>query len=187
MVRVQASELLLEEITALCIVGCPCRRDTEFAGSLGCSLRASVPSHATCSLGVSSSTSFSLQTCSSAMSAFRSLAPRAGFAFHSKQLQQKWVLFPIRSASSIPPPKPRVLEKPDKFRPPSHPARIRAKPRYTGPPLSENERQAQKTRRYPHMMPPEGTFFHWFLTNRTIHLWITLVRIVCDILIDPIC
>lgn len=24
------------------------------------------------------------------------------------------------------------------------------------------------------MMPPEGTFMHWFLTNRVIHLWISL-------------
>lgn len=34
----------------------------------------------------------------------------------------------------------------------------------------------QKTKRYPHMMPPEGSFMHWFLTDRTIHLWITIVR-----------
>lgn len=25
------------------------------------------------------------------------------------------------------------------------------------------------------MMPLEGTWMHWFLTNRTIHLWISLV------------
>ena len=25
-------------------------------------------------------------------------------------------------------------------------------------------------------MPPEGSFMYWFLTNRSIHLWITLVR-----------
>ncbi|KAF2722781.1 hypothetical protein K431DRAFT_221459 [Polychaeton citri CBS 116435] len=71
-------------------------------------------------------------------------------------------------------PKPRVLAKPERFNPPSHPSRIRAaRPSY-GAPLNERERQAQKTRQYPHMMPPEGTFFHWFLTNRTIHLWISM-------------
>ncbi|KAK3062837.1 hypothetical protein LTS18_003261, partial [Coniosporium uncinatum] len=73
--------------------------------------------------------------------------------------------------------KPIVLEKPDKFRPPSHAARLpkRKQPRsYPGPPLSKQEIDAQKTKQYPHMMPPEGSFMHWFLTNRTIHLWLTL-------------
>jgi hypothetical protein len=25
------------------------------------------------------------------------------------------------------------------------------------------------------MMPPEGTFLHWFLTNKAIHMYIALV------------
>ena len=25
------------------------------------------------------------------------------------------------------------------------------------------------------MMPPEGSLMHWFLTNRSLHLYITLV------------
>jgi hypothetical protein len=25
------------------------------------------------------------------------------------------------------------------------------------------------------MLPPEGTFLHWFLSNRAIHMWITMV------------
>jgi hypothetical protein len=25
------------------------------------------------------------------------------------------------------------------------------------------------------MMPPEGSFMHWFIMNKTIHMWITLV------------
>ncbi|EAS34071.3 uncharacterized protein CIMG_05095 [Coccidioides immitis RS] len=75
--------------------------------------------------------------------------------------------------------KPRVLEKPDKFRPPSHPARRvlspNAQPRnYPGPPLSAKELEEQKTKRYPNMFPPEGTVMHKFLTNRGIHLWISL-------------
>lgn len=28
------------------------------------------------------------------------------------------------------------------------------------------------------MMPNEGTFMHWFLTNRYIHVWISMVRYV---------
>ena len=89
-------------------------------------------------------------------------------------------LFPtvsIRNAATAVPPKTIVLEQPDKFRPPSHPQRLNRKaPRqYPGPPLSEPERQAQKTRRYPHMFPNEGTTLHWFLTNKWIHMWISLV------------
>ncbi len=83
-----------------------------------------------------------------------------------------------RHASTELPPKTIVLEKPDKFRPPSHPQRLNRKPsrQYPGPPLSESEREAQKTKRYPHMFPNEGTKLHWFLTNKWIHLWISLVR-----------
>lgn len=78
------------------------------------------------------------------------------------------------SASS----KPRVLEKPSKFNPPSHPSRLRSKPRvYPGPPLSEQQKQDQKTKQYPHMMPPEGTFMNWFLRERSIHVWISMVRL----------
>lgn len=118
------------------------------------------------------------------MSSARLAVPRAGFTFHSRQLllQQRSPSAPLvqhlRAASTTarpPPPKPRVLEQPDKFRPPSHPARLRPKPRYTGPPLSEHERQAQTKRQYPHMMPPEGTFMHWFLTDRWVHAFISLV------------
>lgn len=28
------------------------------------------------------------------------------------------------------------------------------------------------------MMPPEGTVLHWFLTNRSIHVWITMVSCI---------
>ncbi|KAB2570754.1 Major facilitator superfamily [Lasiodiplodia theobromae] len=74
--------------------------------------------------------------------------------------------------------KPRVLEKPDKFRPPSHPARIpssRKRPQYTyGPRLTDEELATQKRKQYPNMMPPEGSFMHWFLTNRMLHVYISL-------------
>jgi hypothetical protein len=81
------------------------------------------------------------------------------------------------SSSSKPVPKSRLLEKPTRFNPPSHPARLprrNRQPAFTVP-LSAKEKAQQKTKQYPHMMPPEGSFFHWFLTNRTIHVWITMV------------
>ncbi|KAK0266651.1 hypothetical protein LTR91_007636 [Friedmanniomyces endolithicus] len=111
-----------------------------------------------------------------ALRPLRSLAPRASLALHSKQLLPARLSMPrLRHASTTtPPPKPRLLEKPDRFNPPSHGARMRTKPRYYGAPLSHHERTAQKTRRYPHMMPPEGSFMFYFLTDRTIHLFITL-------------
>lgn len=84
------------------------------------------------------------------------------------------------ASSTIPPSKPIVLEQPDKFRPPSHPQRI--VPRRPGrgggaynQASTPREREDQKTRKYPHMFPNEGTFMHWFLMNKAIHLWITLV------------
>ncbi|KAE8363311.1 hypothetical protein BDV27DRAFT_130125 [Aspergillus caelatus] len=80
--------------------------------------------------------------------------------------------------------KPRVLEQPDKFRPPSHPARrvvqtrngrvIGREPINYGPKLTEKEREEQKRKQYPNMFPPEGTVMHKFLTNRWIHIWIAM-------------
>lgn len=85
--------------------------------------------------------------------------------------------------------KQRILAKPDKFRPPSHPQRKVLRQRrdgtvvdptephnYPGPPLSAEEKEAQKTRRYPNMFPPEGTVMFKFLTSRWIHVWIAMVR-----------
>lgn len=114
------------------------------------------------------------------MAALRTSLGPSAFALHSRQFQ-RFLALPvgIRHASSAPPPKPRLLEKPDRFNPPSHPSRLRSKHRSYGAPLPEHERRAQKTRSYPHMMPAEGTFTHWFLTNKSIHLWIS---IVCEFL-----
>ncbi|KAF9892125.1 hypothetical protein FE257_002531 [Aspergillus nanangensis] len=81
--------------------------------------------------------------------------------------------------------KPHVLEKPDKFRPPSHPARrvmqtrngqvINSVPvNYPGPRLSEKEKQEQNKREYPSMFPPEGTVMFKFLTSKWIHIWIAM-------------
>lgn len=83
------------------------------------------------------------------------------------------------------PSKPRILVQPDKFRPPSHPARrvvqtrngkVNAGPvNYPGPKLTEKEKEEQKTREYPNMFPPEGTVMFRFLTSRWIHVWIAMV------------
>ena len=70
----------------------------------------------------------------------------------------------------------RTLEKPTRFNPPSHPSRRRDRvPRSYGPELTAEQKQEQEKRYYPNMMPPEGTFMHWFLSSRGIHLWITMV------------
>lgn len=80
---------------------------------------------------------------------------------------------PLKSKAA---PKVPVLEKPAKFNPPSHGARLRKDPpRYPGPALSAAQKAAQQTKKYPNMMPVEGTFMHWFLNNRSIHIYITLV------------
>lgn len=81
--------------------------------------------------------------------------------------------------------KPRVLEQPDKFRPPSHPARrvvqtrngrvVGREPVNYGPKLTEKEREEQNRKQYPNMFPPEGTVMYKFLTNRWIHIWIAMV------------
>lgn len=72
--------------------------------------------------------------------------------------------------------KPLVLEKPAKFNPPSHGSRLRKEPpRYPGPQLSAEEAARRETKKYPHLMPPPGTFMHWFLNSRSIHIYITLV------------
>ncbi|KAF2651936.1 hypothetical protein K491DRAFT_605987 [Lophiostoma macrostomum CBS 122681] len=93
----------------------------------------------------------------------------------------------IRHASSkaSPPRKPlaeqlrneaRVIPQPDKYRPPSHgrrtPRSETLQKSYGAPPSAE-DRERMRTKKYPNMMAPQGTFMHWFLNNRAIHLWIT--------------
>ncbi|KAF3480528.1 uncharacterized protein GIQ15_05875 [Arthroderma uncinatum] len=77
------------------------------------------------------------------------------------------------------PPKARVLEKPDKFRPPSHAARRVVNPNkqprnYPGPAPTPKEIADRQTKRYPNMFPPEGTVLFKFLTNKGIHVWISM-------------
>ncbi|KAH4180712.1 hypothetical protein HBH70_204080 [Parastagonospora nodorum] len=72
---------------------------------------------------------------------------------------------------------PPVIPQPDKYRAPSHSAR---KPnrnlenKIYGAPPSEEDKKRMATKKYPNMMSPEGTFSHWFLHNKSIHLYITL-------------
>lgn len=115
--------------------------------------------------------------------------PRPSFAIHAiweprPQGHTLWrKRFPaaytqhFSSSSAIAAEKPLVLDKPDKFRPPSHPTRLNARrmPRYyPGPPIPEAEKQAQAKRKYPHTFPKQGTRMHWFLTNKYVHVWISL-------------
>lgn len=78
-----------------------------------------------------------------------------------------------------------VLEKPETFNPPSHGARLPNKARqqqyqqqqqqHYGGSLSADELAAQRTREYPGMPPPRGTWAHWFWTSRALHMTITMV------------
>jgi len=72
--------------------------------------------------------------------------------------------------------KSQILEKPTRFNPPSHGARRVQRKMYPGPRLSDEDVHRQKTKRYPNMMPPEGSFMYSFLTDRRLHLWISLVH-----------
>lgn len=77
--------------------------------------------------------------------------------------------------------KQKVMPQPDTYRPPSHGKTIRRSDpglgKVYGPKLSEEDRKRMAMKKYPNMMSPEGTFSHWFLNNRVIHLWITMVRL----------
>lgn len=112
----------------------------------------------------------------------RFLLPQRGLIWRARLPAPSTISQTIRHASKKTTPKknsskPLVLEKPTKFNPPSHGARLpREAPRYPGPQLSAEEQAMQKTKKYPSMMPPEGTFMHWFLTNKSIHMYISLVR-----------
>lgn len=74
------------------------------------------------------------------------------------------------------PSKPIVLEKPEKFNPPSHGARLpRSTPKHYGGALGAEELTAQKNKEYPGLPPPPNTWSHWFIHNKHIHMFITLV------------
>jgi hypothetical protein len=75
--------------------------------------------------------------------------------------------------------KQHVIPQPDSYRPPSHGRTLRRQdtgPKVYGPKVTEEDRKRMATKKYPNMMSPEGTFSHWFLNNRVIHVWISMVR-----------
>ncbi|KAI5863452.1 hypothetical protein GGS23DRAFT_621096 [Durotheca rogersii] len=85
---------------------------------------------------------------------------------------------PAHAADPAPaadPAKPLVLEKPERFNPPSHGARLpRATPRHYGGAPGADEVAAQAARSYPGLPPPPNTWAHRFIHSRGIHLCITL-------------
>ncbi|KAK1761367.1 hypothetical protein QBC47DRAFT_369866 [Echria macrotheca] len=82
-----------------------------------------------------------------------------------------------RFASSSPPQKPPVLEKPERFNPPSHGARLprsSSMPKHYGGQLSKEEAIAQIKREYPGLMAPGGTLAYRIIYSKWIHLTITI-------------
>ncbi|KAI0541659.1 hypothetical protein GGR58DRAFT_410793 [Xylaria digitata] len=76
---------------------------------------------------------------------------------------------------AVDPSKPIVLEKPERFNPPSHGSRLpRSTLRHYGGSMTAEEVQAQSQRTYPGLPPPPNTWSHWFINNRGIHMFITL-------------
>lgn len=72
-----------------------------------------------------------------------------------------------------------VLERPDKYRPPSHGRRLKEQiPRNYGPELTREQKAEQGTKRYPNTLPPPGTWMYWFLTCKQLHAYIALVSTI---------
>lgn len=112
----------------------------------------------------------------------RFLLPQQSSIWRTRIASSSRAVQTVRNASHKAPskakaaPKVPVLEKPTKFNPPSHGAKLKKElPRHYGSTLSAAQKAAQQTKKYPNMMPAEGTFMHWFLNNRSIHIYITLV------------
>ncbi|KAH8899590.1 hypothetical protein GQ53DRAFT_317575 [Thozetella sp. PMI_491] len=72
--------------------------------------------------------------------------------------------------------KPIVLEKPERFNPPSHGSRLpkRTTPRHYGGDLSATEAQAQRTKEYPGLMSPKGSWSHWVWHSYWLHSMIAM-------------
>ncbi len=82
--------------------------------------------------------------------------------------------------------KPIVLEKPERFNPPSHGSRLpkRTTPRHYGGDLNAAELNTQKTQEYPGLMSPKGTLTHWLWHSYWLHTAIAMVR--CPPLASPL-
>ncbi|QBZ53991.1 hypothetical protein PoMZ_09681 [Pyricularia oryzae] len=77
------------------------------------------------------------------------------------------------------PPRHTVLEKPEKFNPPSHGARLPKKgyappSRTYGGDLSAEQIRVQNTKDYPGMPPPQGSMAHRIIHNRRLHAFISI-------------
>ncbi|KAH8678060.1 hypothetical protein BX600DRAFT_507039 [Xylariales sp. PMI_506] len=84
----------------------------------------------------------------------------------------------LKKTSTPDPSKPLILEKPERFNPPSHGSRLpRSTPKHYGGALTSEEVQAQKTKEYPGLPPPETTWAHWFLNSKTLHMLIALTTL----------
>ena len=89
--------------------------------------------------------------------------------------------FSLRFASSTPKaekPAQRVLEKPERFNPPSHGARLPRRngiSRHYGGDLTKEEVLAQVKQEYPGLMAPGGTLAYRIIYSKWIHLTITMV------------
>ncbi|KAI0396004.1 hypothetical protein F5Y17DRAFT_163393 [Xylariaceae sp. FL0594] len=82
---------------------------------------------------------------------------------------------PTPAPRTTPAKKPLVLEKPERFNPPSHGSRLpRSTPRHYGGPLTSEELKFQATKSYPGLPPPPNTWSHWFINSRGLHTFITL-------------
>ncbi|KAI0432879.1 hypothetical protein F5Y09DRAFT_339239 [Xylaria sp. FL1042] len=103
-------------------------------------------------------------------------APASAPAPASKPVVQAVAPKPAVTPPSTPSPsKPIVLEKPERFNPPSHGSRLpRSTPRHYGGSMTAEEVQAQSQRSYPGLPPPPNSWSHWFIHNTSIHAFISL-------------
>lgn len=121
----------------------------------------------------------------------RFLLPQSGLIWRRADLGNRFrassELLTVRHASNKPAKpankkeKVMILEKPERFNPPSHGARLpnkatRPQQQHYGGALSGDEVAAQKTNDYPGLPAPQGTWAHWFWNSRLLHLTITMVR-----------
>ena len=107
------------------------------------------------------------------------LLPASTAVRHVSNARQLSAEFERRRAAAAASTKQRVIPQPDTYRPPSHGRALRRQdtgPKVYGPKVTEEDRKRMATKKYPNMMSPEGTFSHWFLNNRVIHVWISMVR-----------
>ncbi|KAK5660916.1 hypothetical protein OQA88_12289 [Cercophora sp. LCS_1] len=107
----------------------------------------------------------------------RFLLPQSGLIWRGIARTTRTGRVHIRFASTKPPASgPRVLEKPERFNPPSHGSRLPRKggPKHYGGDLSQEEVAAQTRKEYPGMMAPVGSLAYRIISSKWIHLTITL-------------